>query len=182
VLEVLKEPKGGKPRSDLLDDLSVQARRQRALDWLTGAKPSEPERDDVARVLDAIVTNQPEKNLEEVLRALKAMKTWVHPSNFNALCKLLNDRSFDRTSPKPGFEACSLAMQIIGKQEDERAAAAVATMLVSEPFLQNEAKNVLIQMGPIAAKEVTKYLQHEDEGVREAAKTVLAFIQAKNKK
>jgi HEAT repeat protein len=181
VLEVFKEPRGAKPRSNLFDDLSAQARRQRALDWLTAAKPSEPERADVARALDAIVKNRPENDLEEMLQALKAMKTWTHPSNFDALCKLLTNRNIDKTWPTPGNQVCALAMEIIGRQKDERAAAAIAPMLVGDSDLQNRARSILIEMGSVAVKEVTKYLHHEDESVRAAAKSALDIINIKIK-
>jgi HEAT repeat protein len=175
-LEALNGFDREKPLSIPLDDLVI-AQRARALEWLASANPSKEQGADVAPALDAIVKNQPDKHLEDVLQALKAMKTWSHPSNFDSLCKLLTNRNIDKTWPTPGNQVSALAMEIIGRQKDERAAAAIAPMLVGDSDLQNRARSILIEMGSVAAKEVTKYLHHEDEGVRAAAKSTLDTIE-----
>lgn len=140
--------------------------------FLAGKPLDAERRAEVARGLEALLKDN---DADVRKRALEALKVWADADSVPALLGLLDDRGLDSESV---LEHRQLALEVLGKLKDPKAATAVAALLPSRE--ENElAVKVLLAMGPSAESEVLKYAFRREARAREAVRTLMAAYKTK---
>jgi predicted Zn finger-like uncharacterized protein len=158
-----------------LGELSIRdgVRRRLALEWLEQkANLDEARRAEVARALDPLL-NDGDNNVKQA--ALKAVGKWGNKDNGPALVRALSDVAFNPISN----DMRKHAMMALAKIKYEPGIAPIAARL-KDFFDRGAASAALKEMGPIAEPEVKKYLNDNDQGVRNEAKAILSFYGTKD--
>jgi HEAT repeat protein len=153
-------------------DLGDAERRRAALDWLAERTADEEHRAAVGRAVEPLLKEQDDQTSEAALKAMK--KGWATKENVEGLLALVVNPPF---TPHGNF-MCDTAMEVLGKIKDERAVPAVAAQLPNI-FHRDAARKALEAMGSVAEKETSKYLLHQDAGVRALTWKIFAVIGSK---
>jgi len=161
----VKNEKEVKSIDDALTNLksSDKNKQRQAAEWLGKASLDKGRQDEVAKTLDPLLSEK-----DSFWLALNALQVWATKDNVPSLAKLLDTDSLQGV---PG-DGNHKAMQILGKLQDERGAAAVARFMQNF-FSRESAVNSLRAMGPVAEKAVLKYFKHGDGGVHGAVDSLL---------
>jgi HEAT repeat protein len=136
--------------------------RVKAAQRLQKTKPDEGRRREVAALLAG---NLKDKNDATREAAARALVTWATRADVPALLDAIDDHS-------GGVRAA--VMEALGNLKDERAVSPVALRLTTGD--RGHAAAALQKMGPMAEKEVLKYLDDQDGGTRTEACKVLQRI------
>jgi predicted Zn finger-like uncharacterized protein len=148
----------------LRDLESTDKTRQRsALDWLSATPPVPAQTARTARAVEPLLAD---RGLREP--AMKTIVAWGSRANVPAVVKAL-------TEPPPGpfiegFQKAGL--QFLAQQKDERGVVAACAFLGSA-FGHVDGEKALREMGPVAGKEVVRYMHHPDGGIRGRARKLL---------
>jgi HEAT repeat protein len=140
-------------------------RRRLALEWLEKAVPEQARQAEVARALDPLLIDG-DNGVQGT--AMRAAVVWATRDNVPTLLRVLANTAFNPHSN----EMRKQSMQILAKLKDERGIAPIAARL-TDIHDRGGASMALKAMGPMAAQEVRKYLDHKDPGVRNEAKAIL---------
>jgi len=130
-------------------------------DLLATTTPVAARRAEVAAALKPLLSSD---NEPDVRSALRALARWHTPDSVPAIIGCTKHSS---------HAVRWAALDALGQMKDERAVAAVADMLATDPM---RAARVLESMGAAAEAAVLKHLGHQDEAVRAAACEVLGEI------
>jgi HEAT repeat protein len=153
-------------------DVDDAQRRRAALDWLAEHSADEEHKSAVARALEPLLKDMDDQTSEAALKAMK--NGWATKANVEALVALCVNPPF---TPH-GNSMCDAAMEALGRVKDERAVPAVAAQLPNI-FHRDAARKALELMGSVAEKETSKYLLHQDAGVRSLTWKIFAVIGSK---
>jgi predicted Zn finger-like uncharacterized protein len=137
--------------------------RKSVAEWLARANPNTDRRKEVAGALEAMLSEQ---HFLVKGPGLDALAVWATKDNVPALLDALKDENLGANDIR------HRAMRILGKLKDERAAAPLCQRL-SNFFDREEASKALQELGPVAEKEVAKYVFDKDAGIREKAQLLL---------
>jgi HEAT repeat protein len=146
-----------------LKDRNARDRRD-AANALTRADANNARRGEVAKALEPLLDDS---DLGVRADGMRALALWATQENVPALIAALDKRDLKRP-----------AMSALGKLKDERAVEPVAKHLLNLGD-RAPASQALQAMGPLAEKEVVKYLQHADKGVRIEACRILQTVGTK---
>jgi len=146
-------------------------RQLMAVNWLARANVDAARQPEIAKALERLLTD-PDKNLQNA--AMKALVIWATTDNVTAIITVVQNDEF---SPQAN-ETRHLGMATLGRLKDERGVAPVAQRL-SNIHDRSSASKALIAMGPIAEKEVAKYLENSDAGTQREACRILKAIGTK---
>jgi hypothetical protein len=113
-----------------------------------------------------------DKNLQNA--AMKALVSWATTENVPAIILVVQNEEFSAQAN----EARHLGMEALGRIKDERGVAPVAQRL-SNIHDRSFASKALVAMGPVAEKEVAKYLENRDVGTQREACRILKLIGTK---
>lgn len=167
----------GTPESAVLaqtleDARSIEVvRRRQAAEWLAQAKPTDSARPQVGPVLEGLI-NDADPAISEA--GMKALTIWADQQSVPMLVRLVNSPAADPHSLRLRHQA----MATLGRLKDERGAAPVAARLTN-PVDRPVAVKALTAMGPVAEKEVARYLENPDLAVRTEASKILKEIGSK---
>jgi predicted Zn finger-like uncharacterized protein len=137
--------------------------RKTAAEWLAKANPNTDRRGEVAGALEGFLTEQ---DWGARNAGLDALAIWATKDTVPALLDALKDDNVGANDIR------HRAMRILGKLKDERAAAPLCHRL-SNFFDREEASKALQELGPVAEKEVAKYVFDKDPGIREKAQLLI---------
>lgn len=144
------------------------ARQLLSANWLARTNVDPARQAEVAKALQTLLTN-PDRNLQ--LIAMKALVPWATADNVPAIIVVVQNDEFN---PQAN-EMRHLGMDALARLKDERGVAPVAHGLISIHDRSNASK-ALQAMGPIAEKEVAKYLEDKDAGTQREACRILKAI------
>jgi HEAT repeat protein len=153
-------------RQSAEDVQANQPDRQRlAADWLAQQPIDESARPEVAAAL-----NKPLASVDNGVRdaAMRAIAVWGTAENVPPLLDLLN------ASPQ-ATGVTRLAIKVLGKLKDPRAAAALAKRIVNGGE-RADLEQALVAIGAPAKPEVEKYRDNPDRGVRDEAVKILSML------
>jgi HEAT repeat protein len=139
-------------------------KRGRAAQWLARAQVDRARQAEVARTLDALVSD---RDGTINASAFRALKVWATRDNVATLVHILDDA---RVGPLSAQAVAS--MEILAKLPDERGAVAVARYLPNI-FSVQSAHRCLREMGPVAQKAVLKYYHHPDGAAFDPVRSLL---------
>jgi HEAT repeat protein len=133
-------------------DMGLQAA---ALEWFGDQLPIPARAVEVARAQETGLSSK-DHRLRDA--AMKGLLRWGSKANTPAVVKMLE------AHPKGGFpsEAVKRGVEALGKWKDARGASALL-QYVSQPFIDNDAAKALEQIGPEAAKDVVKLMNHPNQ-------------------
>jgi hypothetical protein len=160
-----RPPRNPDPYAQALEDMQAvdMWTRRNAADRLTRMNPNTPQRGDVSRALEQLLTDSSQPVREAAARALV---TWATPDSVPALIMLVNDESRALRAS---------AMDALARLKDERAADAVAGRL-ADAGDRGRAIKTLKAIGPPAEPAVRRLLQDRDSTVRIEACHLLKVI------
>jgi uncharacterized Tic20 family protein len=147
------------------------ARQMIAANWLVRANVDPARQAEVAKALERLLRD-PDKNLE--LAAMKALVPWATSENVPAIIVVVQNDDFN---PQAN-EMRHLGMDALARLKDERGVAPVAQRMMSIHD-RSSASKALQAMGPMAEKEVAKYLEDNDPGTQREACKILKVIGTK---
>jgi HEAT repeat protein len=153
-------------------DLNDAQRCRAALDWLAERPADEEHKSAIARAVEPLLKDKDDGTSEAAVKAMK--NGWATKANVEALVALVVNPPF---TPH-GNAMCDLALEALGKIKDERAVPAMAAQLPNI-FHREAARKGLEAMGSVAEKETSKYLLHQDAGVRALTWKIFAVIGSK---
>jgi hypothetical protein len=144
--------------------------RRGAVAWFAANAPTDGEHGDVAQALAGLLDDlSPEVNG----LALGALKLWATK---DCLPQVV---AFAQRQQKAGdgraVANSSVLIDVLARFPDEAAAEAVALQL-KDPDQRDKAAQALVKLGPVATTAVLQYLDHPDEGVRKAARTLCRML------
>jgi HEAT repeat protein len=141
----------------MLKDPDVRRRRV-AADWLARARVDESQRPEVSKALDPLLNDAQTREA-----GAQALVAWATTYNVPSLLKVLDVKEGNAWKP---------VMEVLGKLKDQRAAAPLVGQL-NDALRRGPAASALRALGPMAQKQVIKYLHHKDVGVRMAVADLL---------
>jgi uncharacterized Tic20 family protein len=144
-------------------------RQLMAVNWLGRANVDAAHQAEIAKALERLLTD-PDKNLQKA--AMKALVTWATTDNVPTIIAVVQNDQFN------AIEARHSGMEALARLKDERGVAPVAQRLPNVHD-RSHASKALIAMGPVAEKEVAKYLETNDIGVQREACRILKAIGTK---
>ncbi len=136
-----------------------------ALEWLADKPPLPARSADVARAQERLLSHADGRVREN---AMKGLKNWGTKANTPAVARFLQDN----VKSAFGSQTHHWAFEALTAWKDARGAAA-AVLYLPDPFLNGEAIKALQAMGPDAASEVARAVNHPDGGARERARQLL---------
>jgi hypothetical protein len=147
------------------------ARQLLAANWLARTNVDAARQAEIAKALQPLLADAA-KNLQTA--AMKALVPWATTDNVPAIIGVVQNDEFSLQTN----EARHLGMEALGRLKDERGVAPVAQRL-SNIHDRSFASKALIAMGPMAEKEVARYLENKDAGIQREACRILKMIGTK---
>lgn len=153
----------GEVGREVADLKGTSAGRIKAASALAQTPLDKTRQAEVARSLDPLLNDH---DAQVRLAGVKALQVWATRDNVPGLIQVL------RTDDIVSTEAHRLALEILGRLKDDRAAGPVAARLPNI-FERGYASRALVEIGPSAEKAVLAYAFHPDFATRQEARQVL---------
>jgi HEAT repeat protein len=140
-------------------------RRQIAADWLNNRAPDPTRQKEVGQALEPLLDDGQTRE-----QGARALGKWATKDNVPALIKVLDAE---------GGNAWRPAIEALTRLKDERSASVLAAQLPNF-FRKEDAGRALQALGPVAEKEVVKFIHHKDFGARQKASQLLKGYNTKD--
>jgi predicted Zn finger-like uncharacterized protein len=142
--------------------------RRAALSWFVDNPPNDDKKKSTASTALAKQLEDLDQQVRE--QALRALKLWATKDCLPQLA------AYAKREEKAPF-GNEMLIDVLAQFKDETAAEAIALQLLNFHMrVRGKPTQALVNMGPLAAKAVLKYINHPDQGVRDEAKKIYGLL------